>query len=140
MWLDEVEFDRFLTAAAGSEYYEYFSTLALTGARRGEALGLTWRDMDLDIISPKISIRQTVYKLDNGQWRYEEPKTDRSRRDIPLPVSLALLLQRLREQKEAYAKWCGREFSGWFFTGPTLSIEGLSAYSRKGGPEGHSFA
>ena len=108
---DEVEFDCFLTAAAGSEYYEYFSTLALTGARRGEALGLTWRDMDLDIISPKISIRRTVYKLDNGQWRYEEPKTDRSRRDIPLPVSLALLLQRLREQKEAYAKWCGREFS-----------------------------
>jgi len=108
---DEVEFDRFLTAAAGSEYYEYFSTLALTGARRGEALGLTWRDIDLDIISPKISIRRTVYKLDSGQWRFEEPKTDRSRRDIALPVSLALLLQRLREQKEAHAKWCGREFS-----------------------------
>ena len=37
---DGAEFDRFLTVAAGSEYYEYFSSLALTGARRGEALGL----------------------------------------------------------------------------------------------------
>jgi len=121
---DEVEFDSFLTAAAGSEYYEYFSTVALTGARRGEALGLTWRDMDLDIVSPKISIRRTVYKLDSGQWRFEEPKTDRSRRDIPLPVSLALLLQRLREQKEANAKWCGREFSEdeFVFTRPDGSL------------------
>jgi len=28
-----------------------------------------------------------------------------------LPVSLALLLRQLREQKEANAEWCGREFS-----------------------------
>ena len=38
---DENEFDLFLTAAANCEYYEYFATLALTGARRGEALGST---------------------------------------------------------------------------------------------------
>ena len=83
----------------------------MTGARRGEALGLTWRDVDLDISSPKISVRRTAYKLDSGEWRFEEPKTDRSRRDIPLPVSLALLLMRLREQKQAIAEWCGQEFS-----------------------------
>lgn len=47
---DEAEFDRFLTAAADSEYYEYFSTLALTGARRGEVLGLKWSDLDLEVI------------------------------------------------------------------------------------------
>jgi len=110
VWNEE-EFDLFLTAAADSEYYEFYSTLALTGARRGEALGLPWRDVDLDITSPKISICRTAYKLDNGQWRFEKPKTTRSCRDIPLPVSLAMLLQRLREQKEADSKWYGREFS-----------------------------
>ncbi|GAI73287.1 unnamed protein product, partial [marine sediment metagenome] len=67
--------------------------------------------MDLDISSPKISIRRTAYKLDNGEWRFEEPKTDRSRRDIPLPISLALLLMRLREQKQAIAEWRSQEFS-----------------------------
>ena len=108
---DENEFDLFLTTAADSDYYEFYSTLVLIGTRRSEALGLKWGDVELDIISPKITIRRAVYKLDNGQWRFEEPKTDRSRRDIPLPVSLAMLLQRLREQMVANAKWCGREFS-----------------------------
>lgn len=108
---DEAEFDRFFTVIAGSDYYEFYSTLALTGARRGEALGVTWRDVDLDITSPKLSIRRTAYKLDNGQWRFEEPKTDRSRREIPLPINLALLLGQLREQKQAVSEWSGQEFS-----------------------------
>jgi len=108
---DETEFDHFLTAAAAYDYYEFYSTLALTGARRGEALGTRWRDIDLNIVSPKLSICRTVYKLDNGQWRFEKPKTPRSSRDIPLPINLALLLRQLREQKEANAKWCRRDFS-----------------------------
>ena len=109
-WSEE-ELDLFLIAAADSEYYEFYSTLALTGVRHGEGLGLTWRDVDLNIVSPKIDIRRTVYKLDNGQWRFEKPKTERSRREIPLPISLALLLLKLRESKEANAEWCGKEFS-----------------------------
>ena len=101
---NEVEFDHFLTTAADSDYYEFYSTLALTGSRRGEALALKWGDVDLDVTSPKISIRRTAYKLDNGQWRFEEPKTKRSRRDIQLPISLSLLLSPLREQKKANAE------------------------------------
>ncbi len=108
---DENEFDLFLTTAADSDYYEFYSTLALTGTRRSEALGLKWGDVELDSISPKITIRRAAYKLDNGQWKFEEPKTDRSRRDIPLPVSLAMLLQRLQEQKAANAKWYDQELS-----------------------------
>jgi len=108
---DENEFDRFLAEAANSECYEYFATLALTGARRGEVLGLQWCDADLNITSPALHIHRTAYKLDNGQWRFEKPKTKRSDRIIALPISLALLLQRLREHKEAEAEWCGREFS-----------------------------
>jgi len=108
---NEGELDLFLTVAADSEYYEFYSTLAVTGARRGEALGLTWHDVDLNIASPKITICRTAYKLDNGQWRFEKPKTDRSGRDIPLPISLALLLLQLREKKEANAEWCGKKLS-----------------------------
>ena len=102
VWND-VELDRFLTAAANSDYYEFYSILALTGTRRGEALALKWRNVDLDVTLPKISIRRTAYKLDTGQWRFEEPKTKRSRRDIQLPISLSFLLSQLWYQKNANA-------------------------------------
>jgi len=108
---DEIELDHFLTASANWEFYELFSTLALTGVRRGEGLGLQWCDADLNITSPTLHIRRTAYKLENGQWRYEKPKTKRSDRVIALPISLALLLRQLCEQKEADTEWCGREFS-----------------------------
>ena len=105
---DMDELDLFLTAAAKSNHYELFATLALTGMRRGEALGIKWRDMDLNIASPKVSISRTVYKLGKDDWRFEEPKTKRSRRVVALPISLALLLQQLRERQEANAQWYGR--------------------------------
>jgi len=123
VWND-VELDRFLTAAANSDYYEFYSILALTGTRRGEALALKWSNVDLDVTLPKISIRRTAYKLDTGQWRFEEPKTKRSRRDIQLPISLSLLLSQLWEQKNANAEWCGREFSedDFVFARPDSSL------------------
>jgi len=108
---DKNELDLFLTAAASSEFYEYYTTLALTGIRRGEGLGLQWIDADLNITSPTLHICRTAYKLENSQWVYEKPKTKRSDRIIALPISLALLLWKLREQKEANAEWSGREFS-----------------------------
>jgi len=108
---DMDELDLFLTAAAKSDHYELFATLALTGMRRGEALGIRWRDMDLNIASPKVSICRTVYKLGKDDWRFEEPKTKRSRRVVALPISLALLLQQLRERQEANAQWYGRRLS-----------------------------
>ena len=111
---NEDELDRFLTAVATSEYSDYFAllaTTALTGGRRGEALGLKWSDVDLNKDSPKLHIRRTVYKLDNGEWQIEPPKTERSRRVIDMPFSLMLLLRQLREHQEANAEWTGRRLS-----------------------------
>ncbi len=107
---DIEELDHFLTAATKSDLYELFATLALTGMRRGEGLGIRWRDIDLNIASPKVSICRTAYKLRN-EWRFEEPKTKRSRRVIALPISLAMLLQQSRERQEANAQWYGRRLS-----------------------------
>ena len=74
--------------------------------------------------SPTLHIHRTAYKLDNGQWRFEKPKTKRSDRVIALPISLALLLQRLRDQKETNAKWYGREFgvNDFIFARPDGSL------------------
>ena len=51
--------------------------LVFTGMRIGEVLALRWRDVDLE--SGRIRIRQTVY-----EGHFDEPKTKRSNRSIPL--------------------------------------------------------
>ena len=84
------------------------ATTALTGGRRGEALGIKWEDVDLNKDAPKLHIRRTVYKLDTGEWQYMHPKTKRSHRVIDIPFSLTLLLRRLQEQQEANVEWAGR--------------------------------
>ena len=107
---NEAELDFFLTAVASSKYAEYFTllaTTALTGGRRGEALGLQWGDMDWDKAAPKLHIRRMAYKLDNGEWQIMPSKTKRSNRVINMPFSLMLLLRRLQEQQEANAEWAG---------------------------------
>lgn len=53
-----------------------------TGARRGEALGLHWRDVDLDGAAARI--RWTVGRTADG-LTLTEPKTAKSRRLVPLP-------------------------------------------------------
>src|SRR3712207_7032516 len=49
------ELARFLELTAGDRLHPAFLTLATTGARRGEVLGLRWSDIDLD--SARASIR-----------------------------------------------------------------------------------
>ena len=115
---DEHQFDTFLTAAGQTKYYELLATLATTGLRVSEGIGLQWRDLDLHGNPPTFHIHRTAYRLDTGQLRLEEPKTPRSRREIVLPLALALLLSRCREQQQAVAEWSGREFQETDFALP----------------------
>jgi integrase len=62
----------------------------LTGMRIGEILGLRWQDVDF--ASGRIHIRQACYR---GQM--DTPKTQASRRVIPLPRQLAEALLRFRK-------------------------------------------
>ncbi len=117
---NEQQFDGFLTAAGRGPYYTLLATLACTGVRVSEGLGLQWGDLELHGDPPTLHVRRTAYRLDGGQWRFEQPKTPRSRRDIVLAGALALLLCRWREQQEATAEWAGREFreTDFVFTRP----------------------
>ena len=61
--------------------------------RRGELLGLRWRDVDLDMAV--LSVVRTLQRV-QGEFILKEPKTARGRRDIALTPDLAILLRGFR--------------------------------------------
>lgn len=69
--------------------------LAMTGCRRGEALGLRWRDLDLD--AGRATIVQTVV----GSRVISETKTDRGRRTIALDDTTIAVLRGHRRAQDA---------------------------------------
>ena len=65
----------------------------MTGCRRGEALGLTWRDLDIE--GGRVAIRRALVPVD-GKLVETEPKTKRGRRLIALDAeTVAVLRHRL---------------------------------------------
>jgi integrase len=99
--------------------------LALTsGARVGELLALTWADVRLD--AGEVEIRPTLERLPGQGWRLTEPKTDRSRRTLPLlPVAVdAPRWHRTRQEADrpvAGAGYGDYDSGGFVFAGPTDS-------------------
>jgi len=94
---------RFLEAAKETPYYALFYLLLYTGLRRGEALALKWKNIDLGLASLGISaylcVVETAYKQD-GTYIVKEPKTSHSRRRIALSPSLVLVLRQHRAEQE----------------------------------------
>jgi len=87
----------FLDAAKNDPLYPAFVLLLLYGLRRGEVLGLRWRDIDED--DGEIRVRQQVQRI-NGELRLYPVKTAAGRRDLPLlPVAQTVL--DLRRQAQA---------------------------------------
>ncbi|MEW5784797.1 MAG: tyrosine-type recombinase/integrase [Bacillota bacterium] len=80
--LDEVRESRFFAA-----YYLELST----GLRRGELLGLRWKDLDLK--EGTLSVNKSLSRVKDGLI-LQEPKTPRSRRKIKLPDSAVKVLKK----------------------------------------------
>lgn len=70
-----------------------------TGIRRGECLGLKWRDLDESRSTIKIE-RNVVYTPQSG-IAVNTPKTAAGIRTVPVMSSTLLLLQQLKEQRQA---------------------------------------
>ncbi|HEY7678487.1 MAG TPA: tyrosine-type recombinase/integrase, partial [Candidatus Methylomirabilis sp.] len=74
-WLTEPELRRFLEKAKGLEPHHYpaLLTLATTGIRQGEALGLQVGDVDL--ARGKLSVRRAVRRYKVGSPKSGQPRT-----------------------------------------------------------------
>ena len=80
----------------------------LTGARRGEVLGVRWCDIDLD--RGMMSIAQTIEETDAGGIAFKQPKTERSRRLIALPTLAVEVLRRHRAGQAQERLRMGRDW------------------------------
>ena len=97
----------FLEAARETPHYALFYLLLHTGLRRGEALALKWRNVDMGLASlgvqAYISVTLSLGKVD-GKTYIREPKTGSGRRRVALPPSLTLVLQQHKlKQQESFA-------------------------------------
>jgi integrase len=95
---DEEETARLLSAAKGSPLYPVILTAVTTGLRRGELMGLQWKDVDFD--TGQLMVRRSLEETKDG-LRFKQPKTSRSRRLVALPSVTVECLVDLREQQEA---------------------------------------
>ncbi len=74
------------------------------GLRLGEICALRWND--IDISNKVIKVRQTVQRLkgDNGRTRlvYSEPKTVNSKREVPIPKFLLVVLRKIKKEGKCF--------------------------------------
>lgn len=70
---------------------------AYSGCRRGELLGLTWADVDLE--RGAIQIRRSMTKVQDLAPCFSELKTARSRRTVTLPGDAVAALHRVKAQQ-----------------------------------------
>ncbi|WP_434075967.1 site-specific integrase [Moorella naiadis (nom. illeg.)] len=89
--LNPEQVKRLLETAKGDTLYPAFLLALGTGLRRGEILGLRWQDLDLQ--KGTLQVRQSLIRTREG-FKFEEPKTEKSRRQIPLPPSVVAALKR----------------------------------------------
>jgi integrase len=78
-----------LSGVLGEPVRTMFLLAILTGLRIGEVLGLRWKDVDLD--SEQLRVEQACYRGHLGS-----PKTQGSKRCLPLPVGLVEVLVQYR--------------------------------------------
>jgi len=100
------EISRFLDAARETRFYVFYCTLLYTGLRRGEALALRWRNVDL--LGSELQVVETAFKLGDGTYVVKEPKTPHSCRPVSLPPSLTLLLREYRADQQILSEELGK--------------------------------
>jgi integrase len=82
----------------GERLESLFRLMPATGLRRGEALALYWSDIDLD--GAMLRVRWTLTRTSQGR-QLGEPKSEKSRRTVPLPRSTVEVLRAHRTRPAA---------------------------------------
>ena len=85
-----------------------------TGMREAEMLALTWDAIDLE--AAQLVVEATLHRID-GEWKRRDPKTEKSKRTVPLPpLTVAALREHRRRQLEEQAAFGVLGKAGMVFT------------------------
>jgi integrase len=111
---------RFLEAASEDRWHALWALLLTAGLRPSEALGLKWSDLE----AGRVRVQRTLVQLGGREWRFDECKTSKSRRTVPIPAlaDTALRAHRVRQAEEKLS------------AGPAYNDHGLVFASPNGGP------
>ena len=98
--MTEEQAKHFLKAVKPHRLYASFLLDLSTGLRLGELLALAWDDVDLD--KGAVFVRRSIQNRQNGGVVFEDVKSKKSRRTIPLPpdVVAELKLHKSRQEEE----------------------------------------
>lgn len=100
---------RLLVAAKGDRLEALFTVAIAMGLRQGEALGLTWDDVDLE--AGRIHVRKQLQRV-GGKLQRVELKTSSGRRTLTLPNLIVTALRDHRQRQLA----AGIAPTGFVFT------------------------
>jgi len=109
---------------------------AVTGACRGEILGLKWTDLSVpDIGHPSITIRRAWVLDSRGRPVLKEPKTAGSIRTVPIDISTFEALEAWGDRQDQDRDAWAEAFSpaGWMFTRSTRSSTSRRAAASRTG-------
>jgi integrase len=106
--LDSDAVHRILSEAQGI-WRPIFHLALYTGMRRGEVLGLRWKDVDLNLAV--LYVTQAMARLDNGSIIFQEPKTTKSRRSVALSPAAAISLRSHMEHQKTDFMMVQRPFT-----------------------------
>ncbi len=108
--LTVAEAKRLLKQLEGHPMEAFYITALTVGLRRGELLGLRWSDIDL--AAGVLTVRQTVQRV-GGRLEFTEPKTDRSRRTVPVPGQAIDVLRRHHRRQAAVRLAAGERWQDY---------------------------
>lgn len=104
--IDEAK--RFLSVVQNRRLYIAYVLAIFTGMRKGEILGLQWKDIDLE--TKRISVRRTLIKDDNGKLTFDDTKTFGSKRLISLSDFVVSSLKKRKAQLNEMKLRLGKGF------------------------------
>ena len=96
-FLDEDEIKSLLSAAPDSWIHEFVFFAVQTGMRRGEIIGLEWKNVDLK--EKNVHVEQILQRVRGQGLKFKSPKTKSSRRTIAINDELVSLLKGIKKRQ-----------------------------------------
>ena len=117
----------FLTRIQNTANYNFFALALQTGMRVGELLALTWDDIDFQ--KREISVNKTVTLSKEGKPQINTPKTENSKRKIPLNEEAIKILEN-QKIKNNQLKVINIKYKDHVFVNKNGNISSKVSYTR----------